>query len=72
MRDGALVLRVNAPPLEGKANEEARKLLAGLLGLPRSRVTLAAGARSRNKVFHLSGVTPEDLTRRLMKVTKST
>jgi uncharacterized protein YggU (UPF0235/DUF167 family) len=72
LREGALVLRVNAPPLEGKANEEARKLLAELLGLPRSRVTLAAGARSKKKVFHLSGVTPEDLTRRVMRATKST
>ena len=71
-RDGALVLRVNAPPLEGKANEEARKLLAELLGLSRSRVTLTAGARSRNKVFHLSGLTPEDLTRRLMEATENT
>jgi len=70
--EGALVLRVNAPPLEGKANEEARKLLAEVLGLSRSRLRLAAGARSRNKVFHVAGVKPEDLRRRVAEAVKST
>lgn len=72
VRDGALVLRVNAPPLEGKANEEARKLLAGILGLSRSRIRLTAGARSRNKVFHIDGIEPGEMRRRLNEVAKST
>jgi uncharacterized protein YggU (UPF0235/DUF167 family) len=72
VREGALVLRVNAPPLEGKANEEARKLLAAVLGLSRSRIRLAAGARSRNKVFHIDGIEPGELRRLLNEVIKST
>jgi len=72
VRDGALVLRVNAPPLEGKANEEARKVLAGVLGLSRSRIQLVTGARSRNKVFHVHGIEPGELRRRLNEAGKST
>ena len=44
VREGALELRVGAPPVEGRANEAARRLLAKLLGLPRSAVRLTAGA----------------------------
>jgi hypothetical protein len=66
------VLRVNAPPLEGKANEEARKVLADALGLSRSRIRLAAGARSRNKVFHVAGVEPGELRRRVNEAVEST
>jgi hypothetical protein len=72
VREGALVLRVNAPPLEGKANEEARKVLADALGLSRSRIRLAAGARSRNKVFHVAGVEPGELRRLVNEVVEST
>jgi uncharacterized protein (TIGR00251 family) len=72
VREGALVLRVNAPPLEGKANEEARKVLADALGLSRSRIRLAAGARSRNKVFHVAGVEPGELRRRVNEAVEST
>ena len=65
VREGALELRVGAPPVEGRANEAARRLLAKLLGLPPSAVLVAAGARSRQKVFRLEGIAPDELRRRL-------
>jgi len=58
VRDGALELRVTAPPVEGEANAAARELLAGLLGVPRSRVALAGGAKSRRKTFRVEGLDP--------------
>lgn len=48
-RDGALLVRVTAPPVEGKANDAVVELLAGALGLPRSAVRLERGAAARSK-----------------------
>jgi uncharacterized protein len=49
MRDGALLVRVAAPPEKGKANEELRACLARALGIPKSEVELVSGASSRRK-----------------------
>jgi uncharacterized protein (TIGR00251 family) len=70
VREGALELRVGAPPVEGRANEAARRLLAKLTGLPRSAVRLVTGARSRQKVFRLEGIAPDELRRRLETLVK--
>jgi uncharacterized protein YggU (UPF0235/DUF167 family) len=51
-----LVLSVAAPPAEGRATEEARRSLASALGVPQSTVALHTGARSREKVFLVSGL----------------
>jgi uncharacterized protein (TIGR00251 family) len=56
VREGALELRVTAPPVEGEANAAARDLLAELLGVPRGAVALAAGARGRRKTFRVDGL----------------
>ena len=47
--DGALVAHLKAPPVEGKANEELIRLLAGRYGVPRSRVHIKSGLSSRTK-----------------------
>lgn len=46
---GHLKVRITAPPLEGKANEHLSRFLAGLFAVPRARVELLAGDRSRIK-----------------------
>jgi uncharacterized protein (TIGR00251 family) len=48
-RDGALLIRVTAPPVEGKANEAVIALLAEALGVPRSSVGIERGAAARTK-----------------------
>ena len=50
VRDGALVVAVAAPPVEGAANTELIKVLARALGLRRSALTIATGATGRNKL----------------------
>lgn len=45
----ALKIRVQAPPVEGKANAALIELLAGRLGVARRSITLIAGERSREK-----------------------
>ena len=52
--DGVYVVRVNAPPVEGAANERVIELLAEHLDRPKSSIQLVHGHRSRRKVFLLS------------------
>jgi len=49
-------VRVAAPPERGRANEALLEHLAGLLGVPRTAVRLAAGAGSRAKVVEVDGL----------------
>src|SRR5438105_14523225 len=60
-REGALVIRLAAPPVEGAANRACRKFLAEILDVAPSRVTLEAGEKSREKRFRVAGLTSEAL-----------
>jgi uncharacterized protein (TIGR00251 family) len=51
-----LRIRIAAPAVDGKANEELRRLVAGLFGVRRSAVSVVAGTRSREKRLHIAGV----------------
>lgn len=62
VHDGALKVRIAAPPKEGAANEHCRKYLARtLLRCPTSKVSLMHGARSRQKLFLIEGISPEEV-----------
>jgi uncharacterized protein YggU (UPF0235/DUF167 family) len=60
-----LVISVAAPPAGGRATEEARRSLAGALGVPPSTVALRAGAWSRVKLFVVSGLDAGQVRARL-------
>ena len=62
-----LKIAVQAPPLEGRANEALIAFLAETFGMPRSAVELIAGELSRSKVFLLRGVTMARATAALAK-----
>jgi uncharacterized protein YggU (UPF0235/DUF167 family) len=53
VEDGVCLVRVNTPPVEGKANERVRELLAKHYDLPKSRVQLVAGHKSKKKIFEI-------------------
>lgn len=53
---GALKVRLTAPPVEDRANDALRRLLAERLNVPVSAVRIVSGARSRNKRVSIRGV----------------
>ena len=64
---GALKVALTAPPVEGAANAALLTFLAGVLGVPRSRLTLAAGSARRAKLVHIRDLAPEAVLERLVK-----
>lgn len=59
----ALKIRLNAPPVEGKANEALKSFIAELFQVPLRQVELKRGDKSRHKVLVIHGsiVKPEQL-----------
>jgi uncharacterized protein (TIGR00251 family) len=49
VREGRLLVRVTAPPVDSAANEAVVTLLAEALGVPKRDVTVVSGRASRNK-----------------------
>jgi uncharacterized protein len=58
IRDGALLVRVCAPPVDGRANRALCRLIARRAGVAVSRVTIVRGERSRDKLIRVDGVDP--------------
>jgi len=48
-----LLVKVKAPPQENKANQEVIKTLAEYFHVPKSRISIVAGFRSKQKVLEL-------------------
>jgi uncharacterized protein (TIGR00251 family) len=58
---GALRVRLNAPPIEGRANEALRRFLADCLNVPLAAVRIASGERNRLKRVEVQGVNPDQV-----------
>jgi uncharacterized protein len=56
-RDGAIVVRLAAPPVEGAANALLVEFLATTLDVPRRAIRIVRGERSRHKRVAIVGVT---------------
>jgi uncharacterized protein (TIGR00251 family) len=65
VREGALEVRVGAPPVEGAANDALVELLARELELPRRAVTLVSGEHGRSKRVRIEGLTLAEVRARL-------
>ena len=63
--DGSLAVRVAAPPVEGRANDALRKVVAKALGIAPSRVQLVRGDRSREKTLSIEGLDAGEVRARL-------
>ena len=60
---GVLLVRVNAPPVEGRANKALIELLADTLDIPKSHLSIKRGETSKNKVVAVFGMTKEEVLR---------
>jgi hypothetical protein len=69
MHDGALRVRVAAPPVEGAANDELSLFLARALGVAPSAVEIMSGHASKNKRVRVHGADPTRLTALLKEAT---
>lgn len=54
LHDGALRVRLHAPPVEGKANQALQAWLADELGIPRNAIELLRGQTSRRKQLRVA------------------
>jgi uncharacterized protein (TIGR00251 family) len=63
--DGALKIRITAPPVDGKANKHLISFLADIFGVSKSKVELVAGKTGRDKRFiiHGPGKLPAQISR---------
>jgi uncharacterized protein len=55
---GALKVRLTAPPVEGRASEALRRLLAERLNVPLGAVRIVAGEANRTKRVSVADVSP--------------
>ena len=64
-REGAVVIRVAAPPVEGAANEALLRFLAEHLGVPRRAVRIVNGQSSRRKRVEIAGLDASTLAEKI-------
>jgi len=68
IQDGALKIKLTAPPVEGKANKACIDFLARLLGMRRSALAIASGEKSRKKTVSVDGIGRVELESRLKDI----
>lgn len=54
-------IALNAPPVDGKANQLLCRLFSEWCQIPMSAVNLHSGQTSRSKVLEITGITPDQL-----------
>jgi len=60
-RDGAVLIRIAAPPVDGKANAALIAFVAKILGVPKDSIEIIRGETSRSKVIRVEGRAPDDV-----------
>jgi uncharacterized protein (TIGR00251 family) len=65
IQDGALKIKLTAPPVEGKANRACVEFLAGLLGVRRAALEITSGEKSRKKTVTVTSLARVELEERL-------
>lgn len=64
-RDGALLVRLAAAPVDGAANAALIAFLSDTLGIPKQRILLVSGDASRSKRVKVLGMSAIDVRQRL-------
>lgn len=64
---GTVEVSVTSPPVDNKANEHLVRLLAEKIDLPKKSLEIIRGGHSRSKVISVTGLTREELIKRLQQ-----
>ena len=64
--NGALRVRIAAPPVDGAANDELVRLLSRAFGVKRSAIEITSGQASKTKQVRVTGATQPDLQKLLI------
>jgi len=70
LEDGTVKVRLTAPPVEGKANKALIKYFSGILEIPRSRIEILSGFKSRNKLMAIRGMDSIEIYNKLNGIVK--
>ena len=66
--EGALKVRLAAPPVDGAANEALIALLAQCIGLPKRNIQIVHGTSGRQKIVEIMGMTVEAVEQKVRGV----
>lgn len=64
-RDGTLLVKVTAPPVDSAANAAVIDLLSSTLDLPKRAIRIVRGETSRTKQMEIDGLTLDEIRTRL-------
>lgn len=67
-KDGVWQLRIAAPPVKGKANQELIRFLSDILEVSKGNLAIEKGMTSKRKVIAINGVTQSQVTAQLKKL----
>ncbi|MDD3013239.1 MAG: DUF167 domain-containing protein [Candidatus Gastranaerophilales bacterium] len=65
--DNSLKIKLDVPPIEGKANEKCIKFLSKLLGVPKTSIEIVSGEKSKNKILFIKGE-PDKLLSKMLEI----
>ena len=65
VHNGALKLRISAPPVDDAANRAIIAFFASLLAVPKTRLRIVSGHKSRDKVLRIEGITLNEFCSRV-------
>lgn len=64
--DGTIKVRIAAPPSDSEANDTLIQFLSEILGIPRSRLDIVAGAAGRDKLISVMDMDAEAVHQRIL------
>ncbi|MDH5643390.1 MAG: DUF167 family protein [Gemmatimonadota bacterium] len=67
----AVKIRIKSPPVDGAANAELERFVASVIDVPKSSVTVVAGATSRKKRISVTGVSASIVKETLLRTAAS-
>lgn len=63
-------IKITAPPVDNKANKECLKFLSKILHIPKSKLLILKGQKTRSKIIQISGMSRDLCRQRLIKETR--